>query len=196
MSYILDALRKSEAERNQRAGGSLLNYPDSHRIAGIPVWIVVGVTLLVNVLALLLWTYWPEASVSDQATIQTNLVPRAPAPVSTSMDESLTTQVVEPVEMHLPVVEPPPRLSKPVPTKIVPFASLSRAERDAFPATEFSTHVYAEETEFRAIVANGTRLTEGEMLSENVQLVTITEEGAIFFYADQLVEIQVLQDWR
>jgi hypothetical protein len=60
---------------------------------------------------------------------------------------------------------------------------------------EFSTHIYADEADLRAIVVNGVRLKEGDRL-DNVRLQEITEEGAVFAFENQLVSISVLDSWN
>jgi hypothetical protein len=59
----------------------------------------------------------------------------------------------------------------------------------------FSTHIYAEEADLRAIVVNGIRLQEGDRV-ENLRLEEITEEGAVFAFENQLVSVSVLETWN
>ena len=213
MSYILDALKKSEAERNQNDGMSLLNYPDQKQIAGIPVWLIVIVTVVVNISALVIWTYWPNsqqdlnaplvrseteitrgvAKQTDPTTSEDADYESAPVevpaqtPVNTSLNEKETASTEQMVNTLA---------NQNYPTTVLPFAALDKAERDAFPQIEFSTHVYSEDPQFRVLIGNGLRLTEGQMLSDTVKLITISENGAVFLYSNRLVEIPVLQDWR
>jgi len=181
MSYILDALKKSEAERNQNDSVSLLNYPNQKQIAGIPVWLIIFVTVVVNISALVVWTYWPIAETNSNPELVTQ-------------DTHRPTQT----KIELPAATPKrkPKPARDYPDSVIPFAALNKSDRDAFPQVEFSTHVYSEDPEFRVLIANGLRLTEGEMLSDTVKLITISENGAVFLHANRLVEIPVLQDWR
>jgi general secretion pathway protein B len=84
----------------------------------------------------------------------------------------------------------------PAPTaEPVPVSSLPGSQRQRFPDLEFSTHVYADDADLRAIVVNGTRLLEGDRLG-NLRLHEITEEGAVFRFEDRLVSVSVLDAWN
>ena len=72
--------------------------------------------------------------------------------------------------------------------------SLPSAQRARFPELTFSTHIYADDADLRAIVVNGTRLEEGDRL-ENLSLSEITEDGAVFRFEDRLVLVSVLDGW-
>jgi general secretion pathway protein B len=74
-------------------------------------------------------------------------------------------------------------------------SSLPDAQRRRFPNLEFSTHIYADDADLRAIVVNGSRLEEGDRL-QNLVLSQITEEGAVFRFEGQLVSVSVLDDWN
>ena len=210
MSYILDALKKSEAERSQLHSISLLNYPNNKQIAGIPIWLVISLTLLINISALLLWTFWPYISqwqtgndTTSDVTVQTSAktTMEALAPITEAKPEQ-STEAEEFATKPLPDTKISAKSkiqtsSQTSPAKpILPFAALSKTDRDLFPDIEFSTHIFAEDPELRTLIANGMRLREGEMLSENTQLITITENGAVFLHAGNMIKIPVLQEWR
>ena len=76
----------------------------------------------------------------------------------------------------------------------VPVSSLPEAQRRRFPNLAFSTHIYADDADLRAIVVNGSRLEEGDRL-QNLVLSQITEEGAVFSFEGRLVSVSVLDDW-
>ena len=77
----------------------------------------------------------------------------------------------------------------------VPVSSLPDAQRQRFPKLTFSTHIYADDADLRAIVVNGSRLQEGDRL-QNLVLSQITEEGAVFRFEGRLVSVSVLDDWN
>lgn len=81
MSFILDALKKSEAERNHNSGPTLLEFRPARPLPRLPWWaIVIAVALLANlgVLAYALLRAPPPAIVTQPSTA----VP-APAPAPT-----------------------------------------------------------------------------------------------------------------
>ena len=49
----------------------------------------------------------------------------------------------------------------------LPLSSLPSGQRQRFPELEFSTHIYADDADLRAIVVNGTRLEEGDRQSND-----------------------------
>lgn len=76
-----------------------------------------------------------------------------------------------------------------------PVSSLPSAQRARFPTLEFSTHVYADDADLRAVVVNGTRLEQGDRLG-NMRLEEITEDGAVFRFEGRLVSVSVLDAWN
>jgi len=77
----------------------------------------------------------------------------------------------------------------------MPVSSLPSGQRERFPTLEFSTHVYADDADLRAIVVNGTRLAEGDRLG-SLRLQEITEDGAVFRFEGRLVLVSVLDAWN
>ena len=90
--------------------------------------------------------------------------------------------IIRPGSAPAPAVEP------------TPVNNLPNSQRARFPELAFSTHIYADDADLRAIVVNGTRLEEGDQLG-NLRLTEITEEGAVFRFEDRLVLVSVLDDW-
>ena len=81
------------------------------------------------------------------------------------------------------------------PAEPVAVGNMSAAEQARFPTLNFSTHIYADDPDLRAIVVNGTRLVEGDRLGQ-VRLTEITEEGAVFAFENRLVAVSVLDGWN
>ena len=53
MSFILDALKKSDSERQRQAGPALLEVRSAAPRAALPAWaLVLGVLLVINIVAL------------------------------------------------------------------------------------------------------------------------------------------------
>jgi general secretion pathway protein B len=79
MSFILDALKKSEAERQRRAGPALIEMRVVRPQRRIPVWVLVagGLLLLGNVL-FAVWLLSKPAAVSAPVPIATTIAATAP----------------------------------------------------------------------------------------------------------------------
>ena len=61
---------------------------------------------------------------------------------------------------------------------------------------EFSTHVFADDPQLRAVTLDGRRLTEGELIGPGMRLLEITESGVVLDFNGERIEFDVLQDWR
>ncbi|MDX1633156.1 MAG: general secretion pathway protein GspB [Marinobacter sp.] len=115
MSYILDALRKSESERNQGRVpdlGQQVQLIHKPRSRGIPVmgWVGLGLILNAVVVALVFWQGWPETS----------------QPASSASTAAAVTPAVEPVPVApaaAPVAPATPVTSEPEPTESAVAAS-------------------------------------------------------------------------
>ena len=88
MSYILDALRKSETERRQGRIpdlGQQVQLIHKPRKKSIPVLVWVALGLVLNA-AVLAWIFWPQerqSSLTDQASPSADMAVPAPAPTPT-----------------------------------------------------------------------------------------------------------------
>lgn len=79
--------------------------------------------------------------------------------------------------------------------KVLTLADLSATDRADFPDLEFSTHIFADDPELRAVVVNSKRLAEGESIGEMV-LRAVTEEGILVDYRGQRVAVSVVETWN
>lgn len=106
MSFILDALKKSEAERARQAGPALLEMRIVRPRRRVGLWIVTLVVLLGINLAVLLWYVLrqPEAAATTAASVQPVAVPAPPA--ATAPPAAAMVNPPEPV--MLPAALPPP----------------------------------------------------------------------------------------
>lgn len=79
-------------------------------------------------------------------------------------------------------------------TKRISLESLSTAARRRFPGIAFSSHIYAEDADLRAIVANGQHLQEGDRV-RGLEIVEITENGVVLAFEGNEVEVPLVTDW-
>lgn len=85
MSFILDALKKSEAERQRQAGPALLEMRVVRPQRRVPVWlVVVGAVLIVVNLGGLLWLAMRPAPAARPDTVAAATPATAPVPVVAS----------------------------------------------------------------------------------------------------------------
>src|SRR5437762_13303817 len=106
MSFILDALKKSESDRQRHSGPALFEVKVAPPRSALPLWAVAVAALLVVNLAILMWMLWPHpaARSADSSTAATRLAaqgPQAPA-ASTPAPLSLTAPAASPAAPALP----------------------------------------------------------------------------------------------
>ncbi len=203
MSYILDALKKSEAARDPKAAAALV-IAEAERTQAerqkyrVALW-VIGIALLVNAAIFGAWLAWwanPQAAVAEVQPIPT------PQQSAAGPEQSEPTRTAETAPNATPPVEvaavtQPPQSRTPAQPRLerVALSELPSSARAGFPGLTFSTHIFADDPELRAVVINGTRRTEGEMV-EGMTIEEITEGGVVLHFGEYLVEISVLESWE
>lgn len=205
MSLILEALRKSEAER-QRAGAPRLHSPT---LAPLPPKRSVLGPLLATLAgaALLVGAWWVARG--DKPVPVTPPVVATPAPVDVEpVSPPLEAKApepppvaAEPAPRVLPrteIVEPPPpppvvsepdpvaeRAEPPAPIDAAPddppppgLGTLPAAERAALPPLKLSMHVWSADPARRFAIVDGQRVTEGALLAGGA-VAQIRRDGVV-----------------
>jgi general secretion pathway protein B len=182
MSYILDALKKSEAERNRGSVPTLLTIPSAGVLKSSAAMWAVLIALVINAVALVVWLYRPAPTDPQLPPVSI-----APAPQPTPEPVTRTDIPTSPVAAPAAKPEPPAQIEA------------VRPAPDTEPAVgrfDFSTHVYAEDPTLRAVTVDGQRYVEGDTIDTGVQLKEITETGVVLEIEGRSVAMDVLQDWR
>ena len=193
MSYILDALRKSETERSQDTAPNLLTLQHARRrVPTAVLWSLIAI-LALNAALVGAWLWRPVAlrSTSGAAppiaaapAAQTNGPDHLPMPQSSSV----TTPAHAPVEQTSEPPEVPARSDR------------DTVVDDAEPATsvslEVSSHVYSTDPRTRAITIAGRRFQEGDEIASSVRLVEITETGIVVDDHGVRRTVDVLNGWH
>jgi general secretion pathway protein B len=212
MSFILDALRKSEAEKARGEAPSLLvsGSPRVRPLArGLIVALVVALAINAGVLAVWMLRQGPAQTPAPVATV-TPVAP-ANAPIEATV---ATLPASGPVSgrASVPVAQPPLPVEAP---STAAFAASELPETDVVlpervttpddvvtdaaamaPAIEISTHVFSDDPTLRAVTIDGRRLREGDEIRPGTWLVEITESGIVVETDGVRSEMDVLQDWR
>jgi general secretion pathway protein B len=216
VSYILDALKKSEAERSRGVVPTLLTPSHPTFRSSAVGWVLIA-ALIVNAGLFAAWLYWPRdvattatvrvaepspsatpnlapstAASSTVPTAPTASVPAASAAPSSSMSTqpnaiAESQQAADVPVRPEPVVSPPPP-----PTRRPPTASADSGAADL----SFSTHVYGTDPSMRAVTMDGKRYVEGDEIRPGVRIREITETGVILDVNGRAIPVDVLQDWR
>ena len=196
MSYILDALKKSEAERSRGVVPTLLTSSPTQFRPRVAIWVLFG-ALIVNACLFAAWIFWRSPT-----TIAVLPVEAARVPLPTG---GTSPTEVAPAENPVPAS----RIATTLPPNQAPLSAATAmtstdAERDAppqiaastSPQMSFSTHVYADDPAMRAVTLNGRRYVEGDTISAGVVLKQITETGVVLDMNGRIIAMDVLQDWR
>jgi general secretion pathway protein B len=204
MSFILDALRKSEIERQRQSGPSIAEFPVAREDRRLPVALLaIGLLLAVNV-AVVLFFLLRDARDSAQAPAtlpgpsQTNAAPAAASPAPAGTAPSAAPPVDDlanpPAQLYGWSATEPPDAPDPtlipdtaVSTPGVTYAEAPPATVENFPAEgtaglptlSVDLHIFADDPAKRAVFINGRRYVQGARITEGPTVEEITRDGAI-----------------
>lgn len=206
MSFILDALRKSEAERQQQAGGEFSNVPSSSDSSQSPKWLwILGLLLLVNVVVLLGILLRPDAAPEADTPPEPLTVEPAqiePAPTAARPAEE-TGQAAPSFEEQVAIARenqplpdpaatedtapgpgnPAPAAEATVPPatgeRLMTLDELRLAGTVQLPELHLDIHVYAEDPAERFVFINMNKHREDSRLDEGPVVAEITPEGVV-----------------
>ena len=205
MSFILDAIKKSEAERKKSQQTDIYSLQDqditrpsvhTHRSS----WLLLFFALVILVLTG--WYLWPPLLnyISEFGTAHKDVSASVVAEDALDQKESLTsvienasTAITSTADELMPAYSindslPPNHQIKELWEQPVSF-------QNQLPTLDFAFHVYSEVAEQRTIIINDRRLTEGQMIARGLKLHTITESGVILFYQDRFFHVDVVTQW-
>lgn len=207
MSFILDALRKSETERQQSTTPGLADtrYQTARR-RGRP-WVPLLVIVLVANALLLLIVLLNRSTDADSTTVAVNIdTPDEPEPARNA--PNLATLATEP-DMRRPLVEeasaaataesavPPVDTADEAPAAAAPqnvstdppaaerqprlpsLEQLKLAGLVSLPALHLDIHVFSDEPSQRFVFVNMAKYREGEQLKEGPRVDEINEAGVV-----------------
>jgi general secretion pathway protein B len=208
MSFILDALKKSENDRQRASGPALFEVRVAQPRSRFPIWaIAVGVLLVVNlgvVAWLVLRTTTGEARANPATVAQSATpMPSSPAPAappvaapaavtfSRNVDEQTVPNEAPPEEgfanedyapAEEPVLEeegPAPSVQRGSVAGLPTYEKANQAAGGRIPELRLDMHVYSPKPQERFVFVNMRKLKEGEALPDGVRVETITNDGAI-----------------
>lgn len=216
MSYILDALKKSEQERGngaipgvQTIHSSSLNYHQEKR----PVWPWLLVTLIIINLVAIIYFAQSTSTKTEITTAEVNVTRENISPINTQLESITTTsknafstpdtvaaaQPPQPIqaEATIPQSQTTQQLEDITPSpRTVDLYDLPLSVRQYIPAMEFSAHVYSSNPLQRSLVINSRFMEEGSQVSDDLILTEITSDGAIFEFQSYRFSTSVLSGWN
>jgi len=215
MSYILDALRRADAERSRGAVPGV--HDPAPRAAadgaepaarGVPlVWVVILVLLVV--VAVLAWQMLRQAPAPRvaAATLPVHSAPPAPVPPPPVAAESPAPQAapVTPPRLEAPATPrqpakravvkpaqpaPTPAAADAAPQPIVALADLPPQVRSALPRLDVGGSVYSENPASRYLILNGQVFREQSMVTSELRLEEINLRSAVFRFREHRYRIE------
>jgi general secretion pathway protein B len=212
MSFILDALKKSESDRQRQSGPALFEVKVAAPRTRLPLWALAIAGLLAVNLAIVMWMLWRHPAPRSAASGAQPLL--APAAAAGPPAAGATTPAPAPASVPLPApaAQPPAAAPSPVlgsdnPEDYAPATEPaappllgSRVRRgtadgvplyqDAaatpgtrIPQLRLDLHVFAVHPQDRFVMINMHKLREGDSLPEGVHVDRITPEGAVLSYS-------------
>ena len=202
MSFILDALRKSETERQHKGSAEFANVPTSDgRREGPPAWLwVLGALLLVN-LAVLIGIFLrpdvdaPEPVAAASPPAQPVVVARAEeeprgdfaSRVAAARENAPSVEEPPPPVEEAPAATTAPPIATPVatpvaspPSNALPTIHEVRAQgRVSLPDLHVDIHVFSEVASDRFVFINMNKHKEGSQLAEGPLVKEITPDGVV-----------------
>ena len=202
MSFILDALKKSETERQRQNTPGFADVPDATSPPRAPRWLwVLGGLLGINLVVLLGVMLRPELNPMTAIPAPTEAFPadvsggepretssevsfsamveeakkKQAVPVAESTTEGITDADPEPVGRTASVVRTPEKISQVYAT----FNELRANGTIMLPDLHLDIHVYSEQPAERFIFVNMSKYREQGRLTEGPVVKEITPEGVI-----------------
>ena len=207
MSYILDALRRSQAERErgqvpglnaQPAPAAPLPPPSRGSLA---VWLAAGVVLgLMVIVVIALMQRDPAVPPAGAVLTAAPLLPPAvapgpapipviapPVPVPAAVLPLVVSAPAAPASIAAAVVAPPPPAS--VAPRAVPLAQLTAEQRRELPHLTIGGAIWSENKASRFVIVNGQVLREGELAAPGLTLESIGPKTAVLRWREMRIEI-------
>jgi Type II secretion system protein B len=201
MSFILDALKKSENRRRKKSAQlpRSIHEPVAYKIARPRQWTLWVLLFLVINAALLVWLVSSWMMTTDSESISThepaqlterNIIPVRESEatelvaidVSSSPDQ--TSGIVDTTQPTIEVISIPANL--PIPRtekKVYAFQQLPASIQQQIPELQMALHAYNREDSGTSMIQLNNRIyREGDKISTTLTLESITAEGAVVRY--------------
>jgi general secretion pathway protein B len=208
MSFILDALKKSEGERQRQNAPAFFEVKIAPPRTRLPLWVVALGTLLVLNLGIAAWLVLrqqpetiPSAPIASapMATAQPTVPavadavpPRAsvPSPASEAdepaadgldVDPELFATDEEMAEIREPAAAPS-RVTRGTILGVPTYEQAAGTPGSTIPELRLDLHVFANEPKDRFVFLNNRRLREGDALADGTQVENIVPDGVVLSY--------------
>ena len=183
MSFILDALKKSETERQQQGSAEFSSVPTSSEKPNPARWLwllaaLLGINFAVLIGILLRSEPTPTETVAERSTQTSNVEETTEAPTPDGA-ASFEEQIADVIEEHEEPEPPPTPTSK----AIIPTIDQLRLDGSLQLAElHLDIHVYSEDPAGRFVFINMVKHREQSRIAEGPIVNEITPDGVILRY--------------
>ena len=197
MSFILDALKKSETDRQQQTGAEFSSIPSSPGQPNSFKWLwLLALLLLVNVIVLIGILMRPDNAPDVPQPVEQRSIVQPSVEQPLAAEPSFEERVAEAKQEQTPpaeaAVETPPAEVQPAGTAAeTPAASRPRLMTIdelrlngtlQLPELHLDIHVFADDPAERFVFVNMTKYRENSQLAEGPVVAEITTDGVILDY--------------
>ncbi|AFU99421.1 general secretion pathway protein GspB [Simiduia agarivorans] len=221
MSYILDALKKSEQERRQHAAApdlsSIHQAADAHDspsplrlLLWLLVVVVLGVAVWAGYLVLNNQARSPSAVQTTQvtpappiATDRTRQNRAAPDPQAQSLykpdagdgDEKVTQLYSQPEAVAPTATDTQPKAQSTDTNRLPNIRELPLSVQSQIGPMDYSAHVYSSDVSRGFAIINGKRRYREDRMENGPTVVTVLEEAIVLEFMGQLFMLDAMQSW-
>ncbi|MGM0953136.1 MAG: general secretion pathway protein GspB [Pseudomonadota bacterium] len=203
MSYILEALRKSEAERRQGKAPDLgqsvqMIHRPRRKPVSLLVWIVLGLFLNAGILG---YVFWPEiqAAFAPAATEPPaeDVVSEPPPPVSVAPVQA-QPEVPEHGEPTIIVPRPMAQQQELTATRsqgrVPHLVELPLSFQKSIPDLTFNSHIVSSNSSASSVMINSQYLRAGDSMGP-LLIEQINEDGVVFRKDGQQFRVGTMRNW-
>lgn len=209
MSYILEALKKSQQERSRGQVPDLQSLHQSVAVPdkALPRWPYWALGLCLLALAFLLGWLRPWSNMNDSlpAVVNQAVTPPVSVAVAPVRPELAPAKPAEPVRQAIEKQAPLPVMPQTMPRReksravaidsVPDISQLSVQIQQSMPPLQFAGHVYSANPLHRSVIINGRYMSEGDELMPGMRLLQITPDSVVFDSQNQKFKVTVLHDW-
>jgi len=217
MSYILQALKKSEQEREQlssskegtvkpssssveNAGMASVDGRQNEAIQSVVNWrlMILATLSLLLIIAMGYFNQNPETETTIERKVAVSPVEQVKLNKEIKRSEILIDELntsVADKQSNSPakavIIENQPQVIRPT----IAVEQASKSIQSLIPTLDISSHIYSSLAARRSIVVNGERLVEGDFISPQVQVKEITHQGMIIAVNDRSLIVSRSRGW-
>ncbi|MGB2272062.1 MAG: general secretion pathway protein GspB [Pseudomonadales bacterium] len=206
MSFILDAIKKSENERQRSKQPDVHSLQDSApqiKAEASTVSRLVLLLIAISIIVVASWWLWlqvgPQISprlvawlegveAVDKTPTEAQSLTQEPVYNDSAFNESGYKVSSKKINYTADSELPPNNQIKELWEQPADYQS-------TIPELDFSFHVFSDIPKERMIIINGRRMREGQVVSRGLTLRVITETGVILHYGDRFFHVDVIEKW-